>query len=986
MKRLVYGALLLATIFISQPYAVSGFKSVVAPAFRLNTDSLPFAGILAREDPVSAMRPDGSAVSVWCDERSGGRRVYYRQYAFNGQALGPAFMVNDGSAAQREPAVATGSKGSFLIAWREYRSACSRLFDSDGTPLDTTMRIDESSGVECYNLSAAATDSGFVVVWYDNRTGDNEVYLQRLDTLGHPVGGNVRVNGVTDLSQQVPAVGRTGEGFIVAWIDYRVASGSFCQVYARRYHAAGDTIGPEFVVTTASSVNNDPTVTGTDNGFWVAWKDSRNDAYDIYFQRYDSTGAASGGNTLVTSGMEGEKSRVPSLASHGDKVGLAWQTGEWDIYGDINARWYNSNGTALSGPITVNDVITGRQDVPVVMASDSGWAVFWSDERQAEDVPQTYGQYFDPAGTVLGSNIPLCDSLPGYADQQKPAVAAGMDGKFLAVWQDYRMDRDSGDICDIYARLYDADGDPLTADFPASDTAYDQFNRNATDPKAAGLADGSYMVTWCDRRSGSENNVYCQRIDAAGNLSGQNVLASTGTAGSQVLHPSIAASDSGYGVFWCSDKYGTYDVFGRLYRSNGDSIGPTVLVNDTAGSFQHTRPLAAANSCGLTVIWQDNRAGSQIYGQRFLWDGTLSGGNYAVSDSVSSTREEPSIAGTEGGFMAVWCDSRDGDYGIYGQRLDAGGGLDGANFAVSPGFGMHPSVAVSPDGSLYTVLWYGQASGNGMLLSQRYQDGVSQGIPEMAVDSTGWQGYDLDGGQNVAASGNRLFFAFRGYRPESLRMHDIFGTITDWYAASQPPAIWVDSLPDDIDSAYGPYPVNAVITDDGGVDRAVLYYRINGGAWDTLVLSPEAADTFSAVIPEQFLATGDTVNISYYIWALDNAKNFVSSGIGSFLLTYPTGVADKPLDGISAFYALGQAYPNPSRGNTIINYQLPKASDVRLQIFNIAGQLVNTFEQGNQPAGHHSVYWNAGDQSAGVYFYRLRAGSFLATKKMVVIK
>jgi hypothetical protein len=987
MKQIVSYSLLLVSLISSSIYAFSGPKSIIAPAFRVNTDSLPFAGILAREDPAAAMRQNGTAVSVWCDKRSGGRRVYYRQYAFNGQALGPACKVNDGLTAQQGPAVAIGSNGSFLVAWREYRSAYSRLFDADGIPLDTIRRIDAGSGVECYDLSAVATDSGFVVAWHDNRTGDNDVYLQMLDTLGHPVDGNVRVNGVTNLSQQVPAVGRTDEGFVVAWIDYRTGSPSFCHVYARRYNAAGDTVGPEFGVTSVSTVTADPAVTKTDNGFWVAWRDSRHDAYDIYFQRYDSTGAALGGNTLVTSGMEGEESRVPSLAGYGNKVALAWQTGDYDTYGDINTRWYNSNGTALSAPVLTNDDASmRRQDVPAALASDSGWAVFWSDERQAEDVPQIYSQYFDTTRAAQGQNVPLCDSLPGYADQQRPAVASGMDGKFLAVWQDYRMDRDSGDICDIYARLYDADGDPLTPDFPASDTAYDQYNRNATDPKVIGLTDGSYMITWCDGRNGPENNVYCQRIDAAGNLSGENILVSAGTAGSQVMHPAIAASDSGLGIFWCSDIYGTYDVFGRLYRNNGDSIGATVLVNDTTGSYQHIRPRAAANNGGLTVIWQDNRTGNSIYGQRLSWEGTLSGTNFAVTDSASSTPEEPSIAGTEGGFMAVWCDYRDDDYRIYGQRLNADGGLDGANFAVSPGFGMYPSVAVSPDGSLYTVLWYGFASGNGILVSQRYQDGVSQGIQEMVVDSTGWWDYNLDGGQNVAVSNNRLFFTFRGYKSESVSRYDIFGTVTDWYATSQPPAIWVDSLPDDIDSAYGPYPINAVIADDGTVDRAVLYYRIGSGSWDTLSMSPGVSDTFTAEIPEQFISVGDTITISYYVWTIDNAKNFISSPISSFKLTGPTGVEGKPDGAVPSYFSLGKAYPNPSRGIATIQYQLPKASDVTLQIFNIAGQLVKAIEQGNKPAGTHSINWNTSDQSAGVYFYRLKAGSFLATNKLVVIK
>jgi hypothetical protein len=284
------------------------------------------------------------------------------------------------------------------------------------------------------------------------------------------------------------------------------------------------------------------------------------------------------------------------------------------------------------------------------------------------------------------------------------------------------------------------------------------------------------------------------------------------------------------------------------------------------------------------------------------------------------------------------------------------------------------------------VLWYGFASGNGILVSQRYQDGVSQGIQEMVVDSTGWWDYNLDGGQNVAVSNNRLFFTFRGYKSESVSRYDIFGTVTDWYATSQPPAIWVDSLPDDIDSAYGPYPINAVIADDGTVDRAVLYYRIGSGSWDTLAMSPGVSDTFTAGIPEQFISVGDTITISYYVWTIDNAKNFISSPISSFRLTGPMGVEGNPERVLPLCFALGKAYPNPTRENAIIQYQLPKASDVKLQIYNITGQLVKTIDQGYKPAGFYSAKWNTGNLKAGVYIYRLKAGNFVSTQKLLVIK
>jgi flagellar hook assembly protein FlgD len=85
-------------------------------------------------------------------------------------------------------------------------------------------------------------------------------------------------------------------------------------------------------------------------------------------------------------------------------------------------------------------------------------------------------------------------------------------------------------------------------------------------------------------------------------------------------------------------------------------------------------------------------------------------------------------------------------------------------------------------------------------------------------------------------------------------------------------------------------------------------------------------------------------------------------------------------------FSLIGAFPNPSRGTATIKYQLPKESQVRLEIYNVSGQIVKTFNVGQKTAGHHSVNWSTSNQPAGMYFYRLRAVSFEAINKLVVVK
>ncbi len=79
-------------------------------------------------------------------------------------------------------------------------------------------------------------------------------------------------------------------------------------------------------------------------------------------------------------------------------------------------------------------------------------------------------------------------------------------------------------------------------------------------------------------------------------------------------------------------------------------------------------------------------------------------------------------------------------------------------------------------------------------------------------------------------------------------------------------------------------------------------------------------------------------------------------------------------------------YPNPFNSSTVIEYDLAVTSEVSIGIFDIQGRRLETIEQGSQPAGAHSVIWDAGGQSSGIYFYRIKAGDKIETRKMVLIK
>jgi hypothetical protein len=104
---------------------------------------------------------------------------------------------------------------------------------------------------------------------------------------------------------------------------------------------------------------------------------------------------------------------------------------------------------------------------------------------------------------------------------------------------------------------------------------------------------------------------------------------------------------------------------------------------------------------------------------------------------------------------------------------------------------------------------------------------------------------------------------------------------------------------------------------------------------------------------------------------------------GEEILIGPVSVTRGMKPRVSALY---QNFPNPTRDETTIRYAVASDTKVSLRVFNVAGQVVKTLVDEEQKAGYYQVSWTPEDDASGVYFYRLTAGDFSQTMKLVVLK
>ena len=137
------------------------------------------------------------------------------------------------------------------------------------------------------------------------------------------------------------------------------------------------------------------------------------------------------------------------------------------------------------------------------------------------------------------------------------------------------------------------------------------------------------------------------------------------------------------------------------------------------------------------------------------------------------------------------------------------------------------------------------------------------------------------------------------------------------------------------------------------------------------------------VIRTSAAESGDTIRTSY---DGKSALDFPARSITtlSFSGALVTSVGTKPI--IPVEFSLSQNFPNPFNPSTAIDYSLAKESFVQLKIFDVLGREIKTLIDEKESLGKHTVHFDASDLNSGIYFYRIIAGGFSQSQKMVLVK
>ncbi len=153
---------------------------------------------------------------------------------------------------------------------------------------------------------------------------------------------------------------------------------------------------------------------------------------------------------------------------------------------------------------------------------------------------------------------------------------------------------------------------------------------------------------------------------------------------------------------------------------------------------------------------------------------------------------------------------------------------------------------------------------------------------------------------------------------------------------------------------------------------------------ETLVRGPGTWGQFSQEFVPLDVFAGQTIWIGFR-YNMDVSHDGVFVHLDDIQVFDPIGI--RPIGSeVPKTFALRQNYPNPFNPVTYIEFDLPKTEFVNIVLYNTLGQEVKTLLNENKTAGSYKIDFDASRLSSGTYFYRITAGSFVKTMKMVLVK
>jgi len=551
---------------------------------------------------------------------------------------------------------------------------------------------------------------------------------------------------------------------------------------------------------------------------------------------------------------------------------------------------------------------------------------------------------------------------------------------------------------DFYVVKTDANGDTLWArTYGGSATDYGYSVRQTSD--------GGYIVAgYTDSFGAGYEDAYLVKTDANGDTLWTRTYG--WSTGKERAHCVQQTSDGGYIIVGYTYSYETYHY--DFYLVKTDANGDTLWTRTYGGSgTEKAESVQQTTDGGYIVAGYTSSFGAGLVDAwlvkisangHFLWAQSYGGAGWDYAYSVQQTSDGGYIlAGYEDSFGAggkdVWSIKTD----TYGDTLwtrTYGGSGDDRSYSSQQTTDGGYAIAgcTNSFGAGGFDVWLIKTDANGDTSWIRTYGGSASDRAEFVQQTTDG-GYIVSGATSSFGAGGNDFWLLRmaGEAPQPDVSIEIIpddppitvpqggrfgftGTLTNNTEETQVVDAWTMAIGPE-KGIYGPFKeLNDIELEPLETRTAHFYQRAPNlaplGFYDYIAY---CGDYPSTVVDSS----------SFQIEVVQGV--FTGTEDLGWLLT---GSFDRGEDFVSvpSDFALLSNYPNPFNAQTVIEYQLPVSSSVKLEVYNILGSKVATLVNGEEVAGYKSVTWDASEVSSGVYFYKLTAGDYTESKRMMLVK
>ena len=847
---------------------------------------------------------------------------------------------------------------------------------------------------------ARLTDGRTVIGWTDVRNGSQMIFIQIFDSEGNRSGSNIMAIGRDDQYDiSNPCLVSDGSGgFFLGWRDD--ATG---WIYVSRFDS-------DLNKQTEFRINNPALgyaglydIAFYPGGKLAAVWEQYSISNSINFCIFSNDGIPLTENITIN-GDDGTATYwAPSIAVEpSGNLAVTWEdyrNGDADIY----MQFVNSDGSLYGSNhrIIDFDYIDEEQYLPeIAYSATDGYIIAWLDKRSG--IQRVFLQRTTRSGGLIGNNVNISNNAEKYTDWFI-SMAVNSSGNLAVAWSSVN------DTDKVLMRKFTTDVSPdgpiITVRNFASGSSWEtslEFDN----------ADNLYC-TWSDSRHGNWDIMLKQYGSDGSPLSEDDIIVNDDEIGAHSTQPvaNIYHISPGYSVVFSDSRNDAGDIYYHAVDDFGQSYSINIKINEDIVPALQRDPYAfrikGEGAESVAITWTDERAINGIIGQRIFLrtirsENELSTWKEELISDTNSITPKACPKFVNGSFtppLIAWIDYENGDGQVYAKYMfRVGDSLQWSdNFPVSHSdyefdntdINLMAEDSFDPlDTSHYTIAWLSRGiEGGPAVIFARHKSSTFDLVDRFSFtsDQTAIEIKEIVAAENFD---DDIYLLWRGQGNGNTYL---YLTVLDKTGEVIHPTFEITNgiggVKEGIDIAIDYHGVVVATWVDDRNGRDEVFYQIFYPDLTPYGANLPASPTEQRYMMSPTVAIDGQNAVIAWVDPRANGHNVYMTQIDYS----STDINDDNRHTLPSGYRLEQNYPNPFNPSTSIQFALPAKSHVKLEVYNLLGRKIATITDHIFESGTHTVNWDgknsSGEQSAsGIYFYRMEAGQFEQTRKMILLK